>query len=925
MWMVIGALCGVFLGLAFDSGWGTVVFALFAGFVGWAKDRHDRRGEAALTSRLSGAVQERALLTVLQRLEAVEGRLAQVEARLGLEAPPAAPADARAAEGALHPPSAAATTVATPEPATVPRPEAMRVPPPRPEYGVPRTPAPQAEEAAPSLPAAHRRVLPEWLAGGNTLTRVGIVILFFGVAFLLRYFAEIAGVPIEAKLGAAALGGLALAALGLRLRHARPAYGLSLEGAGMGIVYLTVFAAFRLYEVLAPVPAIVLLVAIAGATVVLALRHDSQALAALAFAGGFLAPILIETGADSPIPLFAWFAVLDGAIFAIAWRRSWRALDVLGFVFTFALGLVWGWSFYRPSHFAAVQPFLVLFFLFYVGIAILHARARSDEPAPVDGVLVFGVPLVGFALQAGLVRDVPYGAAWSAAVLAGFYAVLWYALRPRAEIGLARLARGFLALAVVFATLTVPLELDARWTSAGWAIEAAAVYGLALVQRQRFARWFAIALHFAGALAYLWESPAPGGVFLANAAFLGMALIGASALTIVAQADRRPEALGALERKLLWPLFAWGALWWLGAGVSEVQRVARDAVAVNGSIAWVSGSAAIALAAGQWLRWPRGAWLFAFVLPALDIGGWQLIDLERTTLAGYGVVVWPLAWLVHFLGLRGADAALAGASPQARGRLRDVHVVSALAFVAWLAWEASEWTGRATPHGTVWIACAAALPAIVYLLLVTRLRSSTAWPLRDHAEAYGRGAGTLVAVALAVWFLVVNVISPGDPRPLPHVPLATPLDLVLLAALVALWRWSGAWGRMTLPQRVGAAALGAFVAVNGLLVRVAHHWGHVPWNREALFAYRPLQVTLTLAWTVCALAAMLFAHRRSQREVWLAGAALLAVVVAKLFLLDLAALSGLARVIAFLGTGVLLLVIGYAAPLPPPPGAPKPT
>jgi uncharacterized membrane protein len=128
---------------------------------------------------------------------------------------------------------------------------------------------------------------------------------------------------------------------------------------------------------------------------------------------------------------------------------------------------------------------------------------------------------------------------------------------------------------------------------------------------------------------------------------------------------------------------------------------------------------------------------------------------------------------------------------------------------------------------------------------------------------------------------------------------------------------------MTLPQRVGAAALGAFVAVNGLLVRVAHHWGHVPWNREALFAYRPLQVTLTLAWTVCALAAMLFAHRRSQREVWLAGAALLAVVVAKLFLLDLAALSGLARVIAFLGTGVLLLVIGYAAPLPPPPGAPK--
>ncbi len=47
------------------------------------------------------------------------------------------------------------------------------------------------------------------------------------------------------------------------------------------------------------------------------------------------------------------------------------------------------------------------------------------------------------------------------------------------------------------------------------------------------------------------------------------------------------------------------------------------------------------------------------------------------------------------------------------------------------------------------------------------------------------------------------------------------------------------------------------------------------------------------------------------------GAGLLAVVVVKLFALDLSSLSGLPRVVAFLGVGVLLLVIGYLAPLPP--------
>jgi uncharacterized membrane protein len=43
----------------------------------------------------------------------------------------------------------------------------------------------------------------------------------------------------------------------------------------------------------------------------------------------------------------------------------------------------------------------------------------------------------------------------------------------------------------------------------------------------------------------------------------------------------------------------------------------------------------------------------------------------------------------------------------------------------------------------------------------------------------------------------------------------------------------------------------------------------------------------------------------------------LAVVVAKLFLVDLGNLSGLPRVVAFLGAGVLLLVIGFVSPLPP--------
>jgi len=85
--------------------------------------------------------------------------------------------------------------------------------------------------------------LPGWITGGNTVVRVGVIVLFFGVAFLLKYAAEHTNVPIEFRLAGVALGAIALLVTGIWLRRRREAYGLSLEGGAIGILYLVVFAA----------------------------------------------------------------------------------------------------------------------------------------------------------------------------------------------------------------------------------------------------------------------------------------------------------------------------------------------------------------------------------------------------------------------------------------------------------------------------------------------------------------------------------------------------------------------------------------------------------------------------------------------------------------------------------------------------------
>ncbi len=763
-----------------------------------------------------------------------------------------------------------------------------------------------------------------WLRGGNTLTRVGVIVLFFGVAFLLKYFAELVTIPIELKLAGVALVGAALCVLGAHLARARPGYGLSLQGAGAGMLYLTTFAAFRLYEVLPAPVAFALLVAVAAFTVWRATRADSQALAGLAIAGGFLAPFLVSTSAGTPLVLFGYFAVLNAVIFALAWVRAWRALNVLGFVFTFALGLFWGERFYRPEHFAVVEPFLVLFFAFYVAIAVLHAtKSPLQAKAPVDAVLVFGVPLVGFALQAALVRDIRYGAAWSALVAAAVYGVLAVALFRRQEPGLRLLARAFLVLAIIFATIAIPFAADPQWTSAWWALEAAAVYWIGCRQRQRFARAFALLLQVGAAAAFVAADLDAGPRPFLNASFLGTTLIALAALATAFVADRHRDDVTANERALIPVLVVWGLAWWFGGGVLELRRTLPQREEANAILAFVVASVAGAWVLQRMLRWPRLAHCGAVLLPAIVLAA--LVDWERmhTSLLAYGWLVFPAAWVAQWRVLRLADALRPDAGTEATrpsnvaAYLKHAHTASALALVAWLGWEASEWVGRYFAVGTVWIACAAAWPAIGYLWLAARATRWQGWPLRDYRDAYASSAGTAIAAFLVVWFAIVNVVSPGLAAPLPYVPVANPLDVTLIAALAALFTWARAVPQVaerTLYRWWGAAV---FVLVNAIVFRTVHQWLDVPWRLSSLLASKPLQAALTLTWTVTALPLMLLANKRGIRPLWMVGVGLLAVVVVKLFIVDLAALSGLPRVIAFLGAGALLLVIGYLAPLPP--------
>jgi uncharacterized membrane protein len=102
-----------------------------------------------------------------------------------------------------------------------------------------------------------------------------------------------------------------------------------------------------------------------------------------------------------------------------------------------------------------------------------------------------------------------------------------------------------------------------------------------------------------------------------------------------------------------------------------------------------------------------------------------------------------------------------------------------------------------------------------------------------------------------------------------------------------------------------------------MVFRTVHFGAGVPFEPEAMFDSVVVQTAVAVLWAVTGLASMVFGTKRSFRPLWAVGAGLMGAVVLKLFLVDLSHTGTVARIVSFIGVGILLLVVGYFSPVPP--------
>jgi uncharacterized membrane protein len=831
-----------------------------------------------------------------------------------------------------------------------------------PAYSPPRVQTPAAPDPVTEAVGKVGAAIRNWLFGGNTIVRVGLVILFVGLSFLASYAASVGLFPIELRLALIALAGMALLVVGFRTRVKRPEFGLTLQGGGVATLYLTLFAAARLFDVVPAMAAFVLMILVCALGCALALLQRSQAMAMTSFAGGFAVPLLLSTGGGNIAAVFAYYTVLNLAILFIAQRQSWRGLNLIGFFATFGVTSVWMALSYHPADYPAAQAFVIVSVLIYLATAVLYTRGTPGRLGNVvDTTLLFGPALAGFGLQVALVHDRPFGSAFAALGFAVMYlGVAAFVLRFRRE-SFRVMNEAMLAIGIGFITLAFPLALGATWTSAVWALEGAGAFWVGMRQARWMPRLFGLLLQLAAAFAYVVGSGQNiSALPIANPAVIGALLIALSAL-VTAWWLRKPLAhsgswfagrYAPAEAALAVPVFLFGFAFWWGAWIFEITRALppvvrsgmppehvfdlamRFLLVMLAYVLSALGAQAIARRTG----WSVAAWPSRASLIVLGLAFFGAAGSGGHVLDTPGWAIWIVAAAIHLrmLYLNDAtDASDVTIGSGLRPLLGATHVGGV--WLATLMLADCLWLGvdRADLWDTSWAGLIFQVSVLAVLVLLTvwagwRLANSSAskrWPLDRHAVAYAWYAALPIAALVFFGALATATIASGRTDPLPYLPLLNPVDLTLALSLAALELWRRAIvaadlavpGSGALRETPALAALAglAFVMVNTVWMRAAHHLLGIDWNPEALLASVVVQSGIAILWTVLALGLMIAAHRRGQRAMWLVGAGLLALTVAKLLLVDLNAAGGGARIIAFIVVGVLMLVVGYMAPLPP--------
>jgi uncharacterized membrane protein len=403
-------------------------------------------------------------------------------------------------------------------------------------------------EAAP-VEAEPERVRQAKAGGGLLEERIGtrwvliagVIAVIFAAGFFLKYAYENFDISDTAKVLIVAASGLvALAAGEISRRRGYDIVAKGVTAMGFGLLYVAVFAAYRVFDIIASPPAFAIAIGITACAMTYAVVLDEVIIAFLSLLGGYLTPLLLSTGENLPMPLFSYVLVLSVGAMLCAYRRRWRTVNVLAYLGTYALYAGWYERFFRdtlhagsglPEQTPIALGWLGVFFVIYLVMPILNGLIGKVKAGKEDVLCVLGnAVIVFFYLWNTLYADARTALAWYVAAMSAAHLAMMAVvyLRCRADVDLRTV---LLALGLSFLTVAMPLYWKFNVLAMAWAMEGVILLLIGLRYRSILTQAFGAIALLLGCANLLLRLPLHTGefIFVRNADFGTWCLVAAAA------------------------------------------------------------------------------------------------------------------------------------------------------------------------------------------------------------------------------------------------------------------------------------------------------------------------------------------------------------------------------------------------------------
>ncbi len=845
-----------------------------------------------------------------KQIDILRAKLDAIETASAAASPQTSPA---------RPPAAAAEPV--PE-TTVPEPEA---PPSAPDIAA-TEPEPAAAVApamspplAPSQPGFEERIGTRWVVW------IGGLALALGGFFLVRYSIEagLLGPRVRTLLGG--LFALALLGTGEWTRRRQSTAEIEalpfanspaiLTAAGTAVAFATVYAAYALYDFIAPATAFILLGLVALGTLAAALLHG-PALAGLGIAGAFVTPILVSSNKPELWALYIYLAIVTAAALGLARVRLWRWLAVTTIVFALlwtlpvlefdppavapyafhviagfiiaALLVVCGFLFGPPIAEGLIEPVSSISLAVYLlGATLIVLASSHTDPA----LITFAVMVTATLLLAW--RAPAATGAIAAAALFVFIVFAEWAVRGNPDFTVlpGGPLPGIGGPAPTAASVTLHLVAAAVFAlafgAAGFLAQGRSVSAIIPVVWSAAGVFTPIALLIAlyGRIAHLDRS-----IPFATLAVLLAAAFGAATEQLSRRQNRPGLAISTA-------LFATGTLAALALALTfslEKGWLTIALALISMATAWVSMQRPI-----PFLR-SLAAILAGLVVlrigyePRIAVGATPIFNW---LLWGYGVPAVSF-WLgSHFLCRRGDDAPL---------RAVEAAAILFTVLLAFLEIRHAIYGGdiyRPIPSLAEF-----ALEVSVALAMAIGLER-----LRIRTNSIVHNAGAILLTVLAGLIGVFGLLLLENPM-LTSVELAgRVVNLLLLAyalpaVLMLLLSYAVAGQRpAAYANTIAAGALVFALAYATLEVRRLYQGAFIGTGA----ASGAEQYTYSIVWLAFGVVLLVIGLLVNSQRARLASAAVIALTIVKAFLIDMSTLTGVYRALSFICLGLVLVAIGW--------------